>query len=205
MLFALSINAQTKKPGSKEKFAAKDSSASTLKGDTISPLEAELKAERKFGAYTRKPKKSDNRMKLCLNLVSAESMLELCVPDSACKYPEKYKILFEKKDMDTTYVLVFVEAFSKLEERSSCDAGKETKLFYVRWNTKTNRATWKQRTVSSCIKGVTNMTREPITNWDGISALTLNYYRGGTNFIELKFDPKNYLLGFQSSGDSEAK
>lgn len=144
-------------------------------------------------------------MKLCINLVSPESVFELCVPDSACKYPEKYKVLFEKKDMDSTYVLVFVEAFSKEQDRPDCDGGRETKLFFVRWNTKSNKASWKQRTISSCAKGVVNMTKEPVMNWDGNSTLVLNYYRGNSNFVELKFDPQKYFLGFQSAGEAESR
>lgn len=201
LLFTFTLNAQTKKDSKNKKPVAADSVA-PAKVDTIDPVEEEIKAGRKFGVYTRKPRKPDNRMKLCINLVSPSSVLNLCINDSICKYPETSKILFEKTNGDSTYVLVFVEAFTKAEDRPSCDAGRETKLIYVRWNTKTNKAIWKQRTVSSCIKVITNMTKEPITNWDGVSTLVVNYHRGGKNFVELRFDPTNYLLGFQSPNDS---
>lgn len=201
MLIATSAFSQTKKANPKSNNVAKDTSALVaLKSDTMSDLEKEIRAERKFGVYTRKAKCTDNKMRLCVQLTSPKSVFELCVADSACKYPEKYKILFEKQQGDTNYVLVHVEGFSKEVDMPTCNAGKEIKLFYFRWNTSTNKAIWKQRTISSCVKNVTNMTKEPIGNWDGKSVLTLNYYRGGSAFIELKFDPDNYLLGFQSSG-----
>ncbi len=202
LFISASVNAQTKKPAPKSgtQTPNKDTTVA-LKSDTMSALELEIKTQRKFGVYTRKPKKSDNKMRLCVNLVSLENVFELCVADSACKYPEIYKILFEKKNADSTYVLVYVEAFTKENDKPACDAGKEIKLFFVRWNTQTNKTIWKQRTISSCVKNVTNMTKEPITNWDGVSLLTLNYHRGGNNFIELKFDPQNYLLGFQSASE----
>jgi hypothetical protein len=202
LLVAFSLNAQTKKGNVKNKKDAVKDSILPAKVDTVDPIEEEIKAQRKFGVYTRKARKPDNRMKLCINLVSPASVLNLCINDSICKFPEASKILFEKTNNDSTYVLVFVEAFTKAIDKPSCDAGRETKLFYIRWNTKTNKAIWKQRTVSSCIKVVTNMTREPITNWDGVSTLIVNYYRGGKNFVELRFDPNNYLLGFQSPNDT---
>ena len=203
LLFALTINAQTKKSTAKTKpVETPVDSVAPAKVDTTDPVEEGLKAERKFGVYTRKARKPDNRMKLCFNLVSAGSMLNLCINDSVCKYPETTKVLFEKANGDSTYILVFVEAFTKVADRPSCDGGRETKLMYIRWNTKTNKAIWKQRNVSSCIKSITNMTKEPITNWDGVSVLSVSYHKGGTSFIELKFDPKNYLMGFQSSGES---
>jgi hypothetical protein len=201
---AVSFTAQTKSTTGKNKkpLVTKDSIAPTVAADTTDPIEETLKAERKFGVYTKKSKKPDNKMKLCINLVSAESMLNICINDSLCKYPEVGKILFETTNGDSTYVLVFVEAFTKLNGRSSCDAGKETKLVFIRWNTATNKATWKQRTVSSCIKTITNMTKEPIAKWDGKSLLEVNYHKGGSNFVSLKFDPDKYLLGFQSTTEN---
>lgn len=204
ILFAFSVvHAQNKKPAVKVKDPAPADSVApaVAPADSTDPIEESIKAERRFGVYTRKPRKPDNRMKLCINLVSPASMLNLCINDSVCKYPEKSKILFEKTDGDSTYVLVFVEAFTKVNDKPSCDAGKETKVFFIRWNTKTNKAVYKVRTVSSCIKVITNMTKEPIMDWDGSSPLLLKYHKGGDNFVEVKFDPQNYLLGFQSASE----
>lgn len=203
LLFALSFHAQTKKNISKKsKEEAPVDSVAPAPVDTVDLIGEELKNERKFGAYTRKARKPDNRMKLCMNLVSQSAILNLCINDSICKSPEVSKILFERTNGDSTYMLVYIDAFTKVNDRPSCDAGHETKMFFIRWNTLTNKAIWKQRTISSCIKAITNMTKEPITNWDGVSTLVLNYHRGGTNFVELKFDPQNYLMGLQSPNDS---
>ena len=160
LFLTLTVSSQTKKSVAGTKTPAPDSvAAPVVEADTTDPVEESLKAERKFGVYTRKPRKSDKRMKLCINLVSPTAMYNLCVNDSICKYPEKSRILFEKSEGDSTFALVFVEAFTKVNDRPQCDAGKETKLFFIRWNTNTNKATWKQRTVSSCIKVITNMTK----------------------------------------------
>lgn len=201
LLLTLSLGAQTKKPVAKAKGkqAADSVAAPVAVVDTTNPVEDDLRASRKFGAYTRKARKPDNKMKLCMNLVSPTSMLTLCINDSACKYPEVSKILFEKTNADSTYILAYVDAFTKVNDNPNCDAGHETKLVFIRWNTKTNKALWKQRTISSCVKAVTNMTKEPVADWDGASTLTINYHRGGSNFVEMKFDPQNYLLGFQSN------
>jgi hypothetical protein len=203
LLLVFSLSGQTKKPASKTKAAPVEAdSVQPAKIDTTDPVADALRAERKFGVYTRKPRKPDNRMKLCLNLVSPSSMLNLCFNDSVCKYPERSKILFEKAAGDSTYLLVYVDAFTKVDNNPSCDAGHETKLIYIRWNTATNKAVWKQRSISSCARAITNMTKESIADWDGNSVLTVNYHRGGTNFVELKFDPQNYLLGFQSPNET---
>lgn len=203
LLLAFSLGAQTKKSDSKGKKTGNVEilEVEELKSepvDTIDPVEESIKTQRKFGVYTRKARKPENRMKLCINLVSPASMLTLCFNDSICKYPEISKILFQKTNGDSTYVLVFVEAITKAVDKPSCDAGRETKLVYIRWNTNTNKAIYKQRNVSSCIKVITNMTKEPIANWDGTTPLVVNYLKNGTSFVELRFDPEKYLMGFQS-------
>jgi hypothetical protein len=207
LLFASFANAQTKSattsknPSQKNKPAK--AVADTLQKDTVvAAKEVEVKIPREFKVYTQKPKQKKDRTKLCINLVCADTVLNYCMNDSICRDPEVSKILFEEKRGDTTFVLVYVDAFSKpSEENPQCNSGKETKLFFVKWNTKTNQAKWKQRTVSSCMKGVTNMTKEPISNWDKSAPLVVNYYKGGSDFIEIKFDPLQPQLGFQSTSD----
>lgn len=198
-LLALQLSAQTKKPNSKSKPLVIDTTDVVI--DSLDRTGEELKQKHQFGVYTRKPYKPLNRMKLCLNLVDGENNYNFCINDSICKYPEVATVLFQKKDGDSCFVLVLVDAVTKTNDKPECDAGHETKLFFVRWNTKTTKATWKQRTVSSCMKAITNMTREPIKNWDKTSILKVNYHKGGTAFIELKFDPENYQLGFQSNAE----
>lgn len=200
-LFLVSFaQAQTKKPAQANKSkAVKDS----VKVDSASiAKEEEIKIPREFKVYSKKPKVKTDRMKLCLNLVSADTVLNYCVNDSICKDPEVSKILFEQKQGDSTYVLVYVRAFSKPVDKPDCDAGKEVKLFFVRWHTKTNKAIVKQKTIESCMKGITNMTEGSILDWDRSSAFTFKYYKSGGKFVDLKFDPQQYLLGIQSTAEN---
>ncbi len=206
LLFATFANAQTKSSGTSksktQKPGAEVAESDSLRRDSNAVAAVEIKIPKEFAVYTLKPKKKGERTRLCINLVSADNTLNYCLNDSICRDPEAYKILFEEKRGDTTFVLVYVDAFSKpTGEDPQCNAGKETKLFFAKWNTKTNQAKWKQRTVSSCMKGITNMTKEPIINWDKTAPLIVNYYKGGTDFIEVKFDPEQPQLGFQSTTD----
>lgn len=198
-LASFAANAQTKKPapGGKKPEA---------KVDSVKPQPVVAEAlPKEFAVYSKKPKKKGDKMKLCINLVGKDSILNYCISDSICRDPEVSKILFEQASGDTTYVLVLVDAFSKPADKPSCDAGKETKLFFARWNTKTNKAIWKQKSVSSCMRGITNMTKEPIRDWDKSTVLTVSYYKGGSDFLEVKFDPENYKLGLQSTPEAESK
>lgn len=200
LLLSFSLNAQNKKPNPKAKpIAAVDT---LINGsDTLDVKGEELKQNHQFGVYTRKPYKPLNRMKLCVNITSDDNNYNFCINDSICKYPEHASVLFQKKDGDSAFVLVLVDAITKADDKPACDAGHETKLFFIRWDTKNNKAVWKQRTVSSCIKAVTNMNHDPIKDWDKTSVLKVNYHKGGTVFIELKFDPENYHMGFQSNAE----
>jgi hypothetical protein len=195
------LQAQSKKPAQKAKPVEVQD---TLTTDTTHLVMEEPQILYEFGVKTKKPKSNKERMKLCLNLVSSDSnvVLNYCVNDSVLRDPEVSKILFQKTQGDSTYSLVYVAAFSKPKDKVECDAGKEIKLFYVRWNTSTNKAIVKQKIIESCMRGIVNMTKEPIVNWDGNSALVINYYRGATDFIDLKFDPQNFLLGLQSNKDN---
>jgi hypothetical protein len=163
--------------------------------------EYQIRASRKFAVYSKKAKtkKGTSRTKLCIQLNHKDSLLNYCINDSVCHDPEFSKVLFKKEDGDTSYVLVFVDAFSKPVDKPSCDAGKETKLFFARWNYKTGKAIWNQRTISSCMKGITNMTRQSIAEWDQNFPLIVNYHRGGSSFLELTFDPNQYKHGLQTT------
>ncbi len=203
-LFVTSLaSAQNKKPIAKntKTSPAKDTLALAL--DTAAIRKAEAAAiPKEFAVYTRRSKLKTEKMKLCINLVSATTIFNYCINDSICRDPEVSKILFEKKQGDTTYVLVYVRAFSKPDDKPACDAGKEVKLFFVRWNTQTNKAIVKIKNVESCMKNITNMTKETIDSWDTISPLIFKYYKGGQQFMELKFDPQQYLSGLQSVSDN---
>ncbi|MGZ3920640.1 MAG: hypothetical protein ACXVNM_06990 [Bacteroidia bacterium] len=158
-----------------------------------------------FAVKTKYPKKPGEKIQLCINIAAKDTNLTYCVNDSICKDPEVSKILFEKSVGDSTYMLIYVDAFSKSKtDPGLCNAGKETKLFFTRWNTKENKALWKQKTISSCLKGVTNMTKDPILDWDKTSVLNISYHRGST-FYDIKFDPQHPESGIQSNKDSESK
>lgn len=155
--------------------------------------------------YPNPKVKTPQPVQLCINLANKDTNLTYCVNDSICKDPEIKKVLFEKVAGDTTYMLLFIQAFTKSKSDDGvCNAGKETKLFFVRWNTKTNTAKWKAKYINSCIKTITNMTKEKITEWDKNSVLTVNYHRG-SNFYEIKFDPQQPQLGFQTANGNEEK
>jgi len=184
---------------SPENGAATDSSQ-------LEPKELEPSLPREFLVYTKKPKQKTDRTKLCFNLVCADTVLNYCVNDSICKDPETYKLLFNSKIGDTTYVLVFVDAFTKASDGNPrCDAGKETKLVFFRWNTKTNKAKIKQKVVSSCVRNIVNMSKEPITDWNGTDILEVNYYKGGSGFPVVKFDPSQVQLGLQDLSEAEPR
>ena len=138
------------------------------------------------------------QIQLCINIVNNDTNLTYCMNDSICKDPEIKKLLYEKTVGDTTYMLIFVQAFTKSKSDDGlCNSGKETKLFFVRWNPKTNVAKWKSKYINSCIKTITNMTKEKITAWDKTSVLNVSYHKGST-FNEIKFDPAQPHLGFQN-------
>lgn len=202
-MFASFANAQTKKT---KKPKVESIEVDSLASDSTKLAIIELKIPRQFLVYTKKAKNKTERIKLCFNLITNDTVLNYCMNDSICRDPEVFKLLFQEKKADTVYVLIYIDAFTKpLNNDPKCESGKETKLFFVRWNNKTNNAIWKQRTISSCYKGVTNMTKDPIEDWDKTSTLVLNYYKGGDDFIEITFDPEKPDLGFQSSSENEAK
>lgn len=154
-----------------------------------------------FRVQTKYPKKPNEKIQLCINIAAKDTNLTYCYNDSICKEPEVSKVLYEKSVGDTTFMLIYVDAFSKSKSDGGlCNAGKETKLFFTRWNTKANKARWKQKTIASCLKGITNMTKDPIADWDKSSVLTASYHRGST-FYDVKFDPEHPELGLQGTKD----
>lgn len=215
LLFASLANAQTKPASATKKPAGKPAKQElarldSLKKDSLMKEDKPAKLPRQFMVYSKHAKARTERTKLCVNLVCKDTVLNYCMNDSLCLDPEVSKVLFEKRNGDTLYVLVYVEAFTKIDATNDdgrCNAGRETKLLFAKWNTKTNIAKWKQRNISSCRKGIDNMGKESIVDWDQSAPLLLSYHRGA-NFYEVKFDPERYQLGFQSMNnatESEAK
>jgi hypothetical protein len=201
LFVAFLTNAQTKKPGQTK--AAKTPTVEPAP-DTVVVEEVREDFPTEFKVYSKPAKPKKQRMKLCINLVSPDSILNYCVNDSLLNNPEVTKILFEQKEQDTTYTLVYVAAFTKDPNRPECAAGKEVKLFFLRWNTVRNKAVVRQKYIESCQKTVTRLTREPIEEWDGQTPLQVSYHRGDA-FNTLTFDPKNYKLGLQTVNDMDGK
>lgn len=200
MVCTLSSHAQKKAPAKKPATDSAAAMAAPAQVDTLDPIEAKIKADRKFAVYNKQNKgKVDNKKKYCIQLVTDSAVHNWCSVDSTIKGPEITKVLFNKQVGDTNYVLVFIDAFTKVPDKVECEAGKETKLVYFRWNTRTNKSIVKIRTINSCLRAITNMTKENIVEWNGSAPLVLNYHKGGTKFVEVKFDPAQFLLGFQST------
>jgi hypothetical protein len=151
-----------------------------------------------FYARSKKPVKwiENDKMKLCINIVSKDTFLTHCVVDSTTRDPEFAKVLFNEQKGDSVFQLIYVYAFSK--QGGNCNGEKEAKIMFVRWNTKENRASWKSKLINSCAKTVTNMTKTPIEDWDGKSKLVIEYHRG-SNFYEIAFDPQHPELGLQNN------
>jgi hypothetical protein len=195
--------AQTKAPKGSAKKASGDELGYPLinPGDTIDGDELLIMEERKFTAYNKRPKTGKDRsLKFCMQLVKDTAVIRKCFNDSLTKNPETFKTIFEKQDGDTNYVLVLVDAFSKPVDKPGCDTGKETKLYFVKWNLKKNRAVWKPKTVGSCMRGVTLMSNVKIADWDQSEPLRLEYHKG-SSFYQVMFDPNNYKVGVQAVTD----
>jgi hypothetical protein len=201
LLFAATlVTAQTKKPAPGK--AAKTPTVQPK--DTVVVTEEPETLPTEFKVYSKRSKTKKERMKLCLNLINGDSILNYCVNDSLLNDPENTKILFQEKTTDSTYFLVYVGAFTKDPNRMECSAGREVKLFFVRASLKTNKAIVKQKYIESCQKTITRMNREPIDTWDGQSVLKVSYHRGSV-FHDVIFDPQNYRAGLQSISDAENK
>lgn len=155
-----------------------------------------------FYVASKRPTKEGDKMKLCINLVAKDTNLLYCVVDSIMKDPEYSKVIFQQQKGDTVYVLLHIYAFSKLG--GNCNGEKEQKLYFVRWNTIEGRAVWKNKYINSCAKTITNMTKNPIEQWDGKSKLVVEYHRG-TNFYEIAFDPEHPELGIQNNKEGAKK
>lgn len=161
---------------------------------------------RTFWVRTRYPAKGSNApIQLCMNIINKDTNLVYCVRDSVCKDPEVSKVLYEKVVGDTTFMLIYVDAYSKsVNDGGLCSSGHETKLFFTRWNTKTNTAKWKFKNIRSCLKGITLMGKDPFASWDKTSPVNVKYHRADF-FYEIKFDPARPELGIQSVKDEEPK
>ncbi len=193
------IDADGKKVYYKDRKKTNDSLRAALK--------ASIRAEKTtFWVRTKYPDKGKTGpVQLCMNIVCKDTNLVYCTNDSIVKEPETKKVLFEKRSGDSIYMLIFVEAFTKSKsDNGLCSGGKESKLYFARWNVKTNYAKWKIKNVLSCLKGITLMSKDPIATWDKTTELMIKYHRADF-FYEIKFDPLHPELGIQSIKDNEAK
>lgn len=151
-----------------------------------------------FYVKTRKPKNATERTRLCFNIIAKDTNLTHCFNDSIMRDPEIAKVLYEKAVGDTVFMLILVEAFNKTIP--TCGTTRESKLYYARWNYKESKVLWKVKTFSSCAKTITNMTKEPVVDWDKKSPLVISFNKG-SDFVDLIFDPDHPEKGIQSSKD----
>ena len=170
-------------------------------------LRDRLKKEKMtFRVWTQHPNPKatvKERKMLCVNIVHKDTSLIYKTKDSVCVDPENYKLLHEYTNGDSTYMLIYIDAFTK-DNNELCLAGHETKLYFVRWNTKTMEAKWKFKNICSCSKGITMMTkRKTINEWDKVSLLDIKYNRD-LDFTELRYDPSKPTLGIQVIKDDSA-
>src|SRR4051812_2910290 len=52
-------------------------------------------------------------VQLCINIANRDTFLTYCVNDSILKDPEIKKVIYEKTIGDTTFMLIFLQAFTK--------------------------------------------------------------------------------------------
>jgi hypothetical protein len=169
-------------------------------------LRTELKKQRTvFWVKTMRPEKGKKgQVQLCMNISNGDTSLVYCTNDSILTDPEVYKVLYEKQKGDTMFMLIHVDAFNKTRNDGLCNSGHEVRLFFTRWNTKTNKAIWKSKNIASCAKGITNMSKNAIAEWNKSTPLIIKYNRS-LNFYEIKFDPNRPELGIQSLNQAEGK
>jgi len=198
---SLASNAQTKK--TTPNTAANSETLSAVV-DTGLVKEEEPPIPSGFTVYTKRYKTKMPKMRLCLNLVNGDTVFNYCIIDSLLRDPEKTKLLFQKRDADSTFALVYVMAFTKDLERPECSAGRETKIYFARISNTNNKGIVKFRYIESCYKTITRLNRDPIEEWDGTTPLKISYNRG-SKFLDMSFDPQNYKLGLQSNSEGESK
>jgi hypothetical protein len=161
------------------------------------------KEKMSFRVWTKHPNpkaKVKERNQLCINIVHKDTFLIYSVNDSICMDPENNKLMFEKSIGDSTFMLILVDAFTK-SDNELCRSGHETKLYFVRWNTKTMKANWKLKNICSCTKAINLMTKRKVINeWDKTTPLEKKYNRD-FDFMEIKFDPASPQLGIQVMRD----
>ena len=191
---------QTKTPAKKgAKVPPRDTLATVQRSpsDTLDPRDTLIQAGGQFAVYSKRGRGKDRRLKLCVQLTGV-NILNHCINDSITRDPETVTELWRTDEGDSTFVLLYVDAFTKGDFGKLCDGGHETKLMFFRWNYITNKAILKQRTIASCVKAITNMSKGVDLNaWDAKSPLVFEYHKGSA-FLEVKFDPANYKAGLQS-------
>jgi hypothetical protein len=165
--------------------------------DTLDPRDTTIQASGQFAVYNKRGRGKDRRLKLCIQLTGV-NILNYCINDSIIRDPETVTELWRTEEGDSTFVLLWVDAFTKGDFGKLCDGGHETKLMFFRWNHITNKAVFRQKTIASCVKAIDNMSKGVDVNaWDTKSPLVLEYHKAAA-FNEVKFDPANFRLGLQT-------
>jgi hypothetical protein len=167
----------------------------------LSTLVCSATAQLRFSVKTERDANKKTKGNV-LTLVDGKEKVDYTWNDTITRDPETTKVLFEKQKGDTLYALLYISTFSKVATTSAngrCVAGKEKRVFFVKWARKTNQAKWKNKCVESCLLNVTNMTtEETITTWDKKTELVFKTLKAN-EFVDLSFDPNKFWEGLKSS------
>lgn len=159
-----------------------------------------LNAQLRFSVQTQRDPAKKTKANV-LTLVDGSDKVDYTWNDTTMRDPETTKVLFEKQKGDTLYALLYVATFSKVTTTSSngkCVAGKEKRLFFVKWSRTNNQAKWKNKSIESCLLNVTLMSNEnEITSWDKSSPLLIKTHKANA-FVDLTFDPSLFWEGIRS-------
>jgi hypothetical protein len=158
-------------------------------------------AQLRFSMVTVKDSLTKKSKHNVLTLLNGKEQINYTWNDTIVRQPEKTIVLFEEQKNDTLYALLYISTFSKVTTTSAnarCFAGKEKRVFFVKWSRKDNQAKWKNKCVESCLLSVTNMTKdETISSWDKKSELVFKTLKANT-FVDLVFNPSRFWEGLKS-------
>lgn len=163
-------------------------------------LAGSLSAQMRFSVQTQRDATKKAKANV-LTLVDGSDKVDYTWNDTTMRDPETTKILFEKQKGDTLYALLYIATFSKVATTSAngkCVAGKEKRLFFVKWSRSNNQAKWKNKSIESCLLNVTLMSNETeISSWDKSSPLVIKTHKANA-FVDLTFDPSVFWEGIHS-------
>ncbi len=159
-----------------------------------------LNAQLRFSLLTQRDANKKAKANV-VTLVDGKDKIDYTWNDTTMRDPETTKILFEAQKGDTLYAFLYVATFSKVTTTSingKCVAGKEKRLFFVKWDRTNNQAKWKNKSIESCLLNVTLMSKEEeLNDWDKQSPLVIKTHKANA-FVDLTFDPAKFWEGIKS-------